>query len=121
MSSEYKAVMQNYLNAFNRSDLEGILSLFSEQARIYSPTQAKPKTPREFYPTLLERSKGTTFTLKTFFSGEEQNSAAMIFDYNKAMPDGSVTVFDCVDICSFDEDNKIAEMKIIFDTKKLGL
>jgi len=116
----YKQAMSRYIDAFNAGDLEAILSLFAEKALVYSPTQAEPKAPRDFYPALLQRSVGTIFTMKTVFSGEKENMAAMLFDYTKAKPDGTIT-FECVDIVTFDAVGKIAEMRIIFDTKKLGL
>jgi len=121
MSVKHRDTMIRYLDAFNDGDLESLLSLFSEQALVYSPTQPEPKAPQDFYPALLERSKGTKFKLKAVFEGEQPNIAAMLFDYNKAMPDGSIVTFDCVDVCLFDENGKIEEMRIIFDTKKLGL
>lgn len=117
----HKKAMQTYIDAFNKGDLEGILSLFSEKAKIYSPTQAEPKAPGDFYPALLERSRGNThFTLKRVFSSEIIGEACMWFDYNKTTDKGTVT-FDCVDICSFDPQGKIDAMRIVFDTKKLGL
>ncbi len=109
-----------YINAFNKADLDAILSLFSETALIYSPTQSAPKTPLDFYSALLPRSKNTNFTAKAIFGGEDGRTAAILFDYKKTTPE-SVIVFDCVDICTFDDDNKIIKMSIIFDTKKLGL
>ncbi len=121
ISAQHKQAMESYINAFNESNLDGVLALFSEQARIYSPTQAEPKTPGDFYPALLERSKGNTkFELKAVFGGENENTACMLFDYHKTMDQGTVT-FDCVDVCSFDESGKIEEMRIIFNPKNLGL
>lgn len=115
----HKAAMTAYVDFFNKADLQGILDLFSDNAVVISPT-AGAKKPSEFYPGLLERSKGTTFKLKMAFAGETPNTAAILFDYNKALPDGGTKTFDCVDIFTFDADGKITEMKIIFDTKNLG-
>lgn len=117
----HKTAMVGYLDAFNAGDLNGILSLFAANAKVYSPTQPEPKNPNDFYPALLERSKGTVFTLKAAFAGEAPNSAAILFDYAKPMPDGSTRHFDCVDVFAFDPSGKIEEMTIIFDTKKLAL
>ncbi|HEY8192242.1 MAG TPA: nuclear transport factor 2 family protein [Alphaproteobacteria bacterium] len=116
---EHKKAMTDYLDAFTRGDLNGVLSLFNENAVVISPT-AGAKKPSEFYPILLERSKGTTFKMKMAFAGETPDTAAILFDYNKALPDGGTKTFDCVDIFTFDAAGKITEMKIIFDTKNLG-
>lgn len=120
MKQAHKTAMLAYLDAFNAGDLDSVLSLFSADARVFSPTQAEPKSPRDFYPPLLERSKGTVFTAKALFAGESPDSAAVLFDYAKPMPDGSVGTFDCVDVFAFDGAGKITEMKIVFDTKKLA-
>ena len=119
MNPSYKKAMNDYLDAFTRGDLNGVLSLFNDNAVVISPT-AGAKSPKDFYPALMERSKGTTFKLKLAFDGETPNTAAILFDYNKALPGGGTKTFDCVDIFKFDADGKIAEMKIIFDTRNLG-
>lgn len=121
MNNTYKNAMTGYIAAFNAGDLDGLLSLFTDAARIYSPTQPEPKTPGDFFPALLQRSKGTVFELKAMFFGDTPQSAAMLFDYKKMMDDGSVKIFDCVDVFHFDEAGKIEDMRIVFDTKKLGL
>ena len=121
MNAQHKKAMTDYLDAFNKGDLATLLALFAADAKIYSPTQDDAKTPGEFYPGLLARSKGTVFTLKSCFAGEKPDEAAVLFDYAKQMPDGSIKHFDCVDIFTFDQNGKIAQMRIIFDTKKLGI
>jgi ketosteroid isomerase-like protein len=119
MNLAHSKAMTDYLDAFTRGDLDGVLSLFGSDAIVSSPT-AGAKKPSEFYPALLERSKGTTFKTRMTFAGETPDTAAILFDYNKALPDGRTQTFDCVDIFTFDAAGKIAEMKIIFDTKNLG-
>ncbi|MCK6418939.1 MAG: nuclear transport factor 2 family protein [Alphaproteobacteria bacterium] len=112
--------MEAYIQAFNNQNLNGILALFNESAQIHSPTQPKPTTPRAFFPGLLERSVGSRFTTPKFFlANDSANVVAMHFNYEKALPDGGIKTFDCVDIFTF-EDGIIADMRIIFDTKNLG-
>ena len=112
---KHKETMLRYLEAVSAGELLGVLSLFTKEARVHSPTQAGPKTPQEFYPALLERSKGVTFEPKSFFAGEQPGMASVVFDYCKPGADA----FDCVDIFSFDAKGKIKELWIIFDTKNL--
>jgi len=114
----HRQAMLDYLEAFTEGDLGVILQLFAPAAKVHSPTQDQPRKPADFYPALLERSKSTVFTPKACFAGEQPGSAAILFDYNKKTADG-VKTFDCVDIFSFDQNGKISEMWIIFDTKKL--
>ena len=95
------------------------MALFSEDATVHSPT-AGVKSARDFFAPLLERSTGTTFSVRDVFSGEDKSKFAVLFDYKKTLPDGKTKIFPCVDIFTFDADGKITELKIIFDTKNLG-
>ena len=112
---KHKEVMLRYLETVTEGELLGVLSLFTKDARVHSPTQGEPKTPQEFYPGLLERSKGVRFEPKSFFAGEQPGMASVVFDYCKP----GAAPFDCVDIFSFDAKGKIKELWIIFDTKNL--
>ena len=116
----HKATMVQYLEAFTSGNLAGILSLFADDALVHSPTQEKPKAPGDFYPTLLEKSKGTIFRPKSYFAGEQPGMASVMFDYRKPMQGGGMHVFSCVDVFSFDAKGKIKELWIVFDTKNLA-
>ena len=113
------ASMQRYLDAFSAGDVSGVLALFADGARVYSPSQTEAKSPQDFFPPVLARSTGTVFAMKATFVGTAPGSAAVHFDYRKPMADGSVRVFDCVDIFTFDSAGKIVDMRILFDTKNL--
>jgi hypothetical protein len=114
--SKHKETMTRYLEAVSSGELTRVLALFAREAVVHSPTQGGPKKPQEFYPALLEKTKGTVFRAKSFFHGEPPGTAAVLFDYCK--PDAPP--FDCVDIFAFDAQGKIKELWIIFDTKKLA-
>ncbi|MEZ0226063.1 MAG: nuclear transport factor 2 family protein [Alphaproteobacteria bacterium] len=115
----HKKAMYRYLDAFSSGDLAGVLELFAEDAVVHSPTQDKPKKPQDFYPALLERTKGAVFAPKHAFAGERHGMAAVLFDYRKPFPGGGMHGFDCVDVFSFDDQDKIKELWIVFDTKNL--
>jgi ketosteroid isomerase-like protein len=115
----YKNVIAAYLDAFCAHSMDGILACFSADAAVHSPTQDAPKTPAAFYPPVLARSQGVKFTIRDFFAGETPEAAAALLSYHKPMPDGSVRVFDCVDIFTFDRAGRIRDLRIVFDTKKL--
>jgi hypothetical protein len=114
--SKHKDIMTRYLEAVTSGELTRVLALFTRDAVVHSPTQSGPKKAQEFYPALLEKTKGTTFRAKSFFAGEPPGTAAVLFDYCK--PDAPA--FDCVDIFAFDAQGKIKELWIIFDTKNLA-
>jgi hypothetical protein len=119
INSSHKAVMLDYLDACTNGDLETVLSFFAPNARVHSPTQDKVLKPEEFYPELMQRAKGTMFKPKAVFAGEQPHLASVFFDYSKPGPDGSLRIFDCVDVFSFDANGKINDLWIVFDTRKL--
>jgi hypothetical protein len=120
INSTHKAVMLDYLDAWSNGDLEGVLSFFSANARIHSPIQDGPKKPQDFYPPVMERSRGSKFKAKAIFAGEQPHLASVFIDYSKLLPDGSLKVFDCVDVFSFDANGKINDLWIVFDSKNLN-
>lgn len=122
IAEQHKKAIAEYLDAFCAGSMESLLSWFSEDALVHSPTQASGSMrPADFYPPVLERSHGVKFTIRAFYAGERPDIAAALLDYRKPMPDGSIRVFDCVDIFTFDSAGKISDLRIVFDTKKLVL
>ena len=122
VAEQHKKTITGYLDAFCAGSMDDLLLHFSADARIHSPTQAGGSMhPADFYPPVLERSHGVKFTIRAFYAGEQPDVVAALLDYRKPMPDGTIRVFDCVDIFTFDSAGKINDLRIVFDTKKLVL
>ena len=119
VSEQHKKTIAAYLDGFCAHSMDRVLACFSKDAVVHSPTQDGPKHPADFYPPVIARSAGVKFDIRAFYAGETPDVTVALLDYCKPMPDGSLRVFDCVDIFTFDKAGKITDLRIVFDTKKL--
>jgi len=119
VTDQQKKAIQGYLDGFCAHSMDGILKWFSKDALVHSPTQDGPKKPADFYPPVIARSAGVKFEVRAFYAGETPDVATALLAYHKPMPDGTLRMFDCVDIFTFDKTGKIRDLRIVFDTKKL--
>lgn len=104
-----------YLDALKEANYDNLIHLFSDDAIVLSPLYGKRKA-HEFYRTLLSDTKQSELIPLTLFLNAKGNAAALHFIYRWTLADGSITTFDCVDIFDFDENYKICQLKIIYDT-----
>ncbi|PWU06162.1 MAG: hypothetical protein C5B43_02230 [Verrucomicrobia bacterium] len=109
-------IVKNYLNHLANGNYQSIINLFAEDALVLSPLYG-PMNPVSFYKELFSDTSKSTTTLKTIFTSASQpNIAAAYFLYDWTKKDGSVVSFECVDVFTFDDDNKITKLSIIYDT-----
>ncbi len=110
-----KEQMQAYLSFLAKANYEKLMSLFTPEAVIISPLYGIQKASI-FYQKLFEDTKESTLTLQDSFVNEDKKTACIHFLYQWKMANGKETYFDCIDIFQFDKDNKIKQLKIIYDT-----
>ena len=65
---------------------------------------------------ILDTSNSQISLKNIFLSTDSPKTAAAHFVYNWILKDGTPAPFECVDIFRFNEDNKIQELTIIYDT-----
>ena len=100
-------------------DIELILQGFASNAMIHSPLYGDIPA-KEFYGKLFNDTRQSDISLLNIFEGKDNNyTAAVHFKYHWILKDGTPTHFECVDVFKFDEEAKIADMTIIYDTSKL--
>lgn len=108
--------LKDYLQELEKSNVNGVVSLFSPQARIYSPLLGWV-SPDPFYRKLAAASGNSKITLLDIFhSATEKRCATAYFRYDWMLKDGSVVSFDCVDVFDFNEEGQIEKLVIIYDT-----
>jgi steroid delta-isomerase len=103
-----KAALQAYLDCYNASDLDGVMSLFAENATFEDPVG----TPilqgvaaiRNFFINAMETP--ATLSLSAPIRGSHGNAAAMAFEANA----GQVTV-RAIEVMTFDDNGKITDLK----------
>lgn len=110
-TKHYTQVADLYLKYLTEKNLEGILSLYAEEATVEDPvgsTVRKGKTVlREFYSGAVEMDLQLTRTGPVRVAG---NEAAFPFQLRMEVG-GRRTVTDIIDVFRFDEEGKIISMR----------
>lgn len=110
-----KQQMQAYLDYLAKADYEKLMSLFSSDAKVISPLYGVQKAS-DFYQKLFEDTNESILVLQDSFINQEKKTASINFVYTWKMANGEETYFDCVDVFQFNDDYKIKQLKIIYDT-----
>ena len=110
-----KEQMQAYLDYLAKADYKQLMSLFSPNAEVISPLYGVQKAS-DFYQQLFEDTNESILVFQDSFVNEEKKTASLNFLYTWKMANGEETYFDCIDVFQFDENHKIKQLKIIYDT-----
>ena len=117
--SDYKAIVESYLQALDNSDLQEILSLFEDDATVVSPFLGK-LSAKSFFPKVIENSAATEITVFDICVGTGDKARVIgYFNYDWTMKDGTHILFDCCDVFEFSGEQKIRSMIIMYDTHPL--
>ncbi len=110
-----KEIAKQYIEHLSKGNAEGIISLFAENGKVSSPIYGK-KGASEFYRTLAEDTLNSELKIIEIFENSDFGKIALHFKYTWTVKSGKIVVFDVIDIIEFDGQNKILELKIIYDT-----
>lgn len=106
-----RAAMQEYVDAFNRADLESLTGLFAEDATVTdpvgSPTKEGKAAIEEFYRGSLKT--GAQLRLAAPITASHAQSAAMAFDVELEL-EGAPTRIRVIDVMTFNEDGRFTSM-----------
>lgn len=114
MASEeqMRAAMQEYINAFNRDDYEGIVSLYADDATVEDPVGSEPKRGRDeidaFYAQAMKT--GARLKLSAPIRASHGNAAAMAFEVSLNYQ-GQDMVIHVIDVMTFNDEGKFTSMK----------
>lgn len=108
-----KNALQSYLDGFNETDAELIISLFADDAKLEDPVGGGKivegiEAISEFYRggvNMVEKLE-----LNTPIRGSHGNSAAMAFTIYMEMG-GKKTQIQAIDVMTFNDEGKIIDMK----------
>lgn len=113
-----KNIIQNYLQALEAGSADEIIKLFANDGIVHSPLYGSMPM-KDFYKDLFSDTRQSTITLLNIFNSlTNERVYAAHFRYEWILVNGSRTNFECVDIFQFNEEGKITEMTIIYDTNK---
>lgn len=119
----YEEVIKKYMLALSKYDLEGLCSLFTPEAKVYSPLLGwiEPRIFFEKMCTLSDIEKSYQIPHNTMISTEGKPTMIKHFTYHWAVKDGRATTFEACDVFEFDENNHITKETILYDTYQLRL
>ena len=121
MAITQQQTIRRYLQGLETGSAAQIIKLFSEDGRVHSPLYG-PQKARDFYKALFQDTLRSEIRLFHIFQEVEKPDVAGVhFQYDWLMRDGSANSFECVDIFHFTEDDKIRELRIIYDTQNTRL
>lgn len=110
--NQMKQALQAYIDAFNRSDADGVIALYAEDATVEDPVgkgvmQGKAKIA-DFYRMSI--ATGARLKLAAPIRASHGNSAAMAFDVELNLPQGHMLI-RVIDVMTFDEAGKFTSMR----------
>ena len=113
-----ETIIRRYLNELSDGNTNGIISLFSDNAKVKSPVYGI-MLATEFYTKLAEDTSSSEIKLLQIYQSitdyEKSDEWAACFNYKWTLLDGILVDFDVVDLFKFNADNLITELRIIYD------
>ena len=114
-----KNIIRQYLDNVESGDAEKVIALFSEDAIIHSPLYGN-QPARHFFTKLFADTNRSIITLLHIYrSVDNEELYSAHFRYDWILKNGAATSFECIDIFRFDQQEKIKELTIIYDTSKI--
>lgn len=113
--SEKSSYVRRYFERLTASDISGIVSLFENDAHVFSPFLGKMRAS-EFFEKLGNASNANKLTVFDVLLGENGDSAAAHFEYDWTLKSGEQFTFQGVDYFQFSENDRFASMSIFYDT-----
>ena len=110
-----REIAEKYIEFLSIGEVEKIVNLFAENGKVNSPIYGE-KQADIFYRELSEDTITSELKLKGIFEDADSDRMALYFEYKWTVKSGKIVQFDVVDIFAFDNENKITELKIIYDT-----
>jgi ketosteroid isomerase-like protein len=110
-----KDIAKNYLKYLESGAVDKVVALFHENGTVESPVYGV-KDAAAFYRELNNDTSNSELQLKGIFEEQDSNAIALYFGYKWTLKHGKIVEFDVVDIITFDTEDKITKLKIIYDT-----
>ncbi|WP_116137285.1 nuclear transport factor 2 family protein [Trinickia diaoshuihuensis] len=108
--------IERYLTLLEKGDTEGIVALFADDAKVYSPFLGW-MAPAPFFEKLREASGQSRIRLIDILVSASGNARAIgYFTYDWGLKDGTHVSFDCCDVFDFSNDGRFSQLTIVYDT-----
>ncbi len=112
---EKTTIAKLYIEYLQAGNLAALNALFSADGVVRSPIYGTMEAAA-FYEALAKDTTESKLTIKGVFEEPSLGNIALYFQYEWTLEHGRQVTFDVVDILTFDSENKITNLKIIYDT-----
>ena len=107
-------IIKKYFESLSNGDYKSLIQLFDSEAIVFSPLYGK-RLAKDFYKELIEDSdENSKVDLITAFV--KGSKGAGHFEYSWILKNKKKSSFEGVDLFEFNEEGKIKQIKIIYDT-----
>lgn len=119
-AAHMEAVVQSYIDCYNRADLAGIVALFADDATVEDPVGSPLKQGHSAIGEFFKA--GIDMGAKLALDGPVRCAADhAAFAFHVTLDwDGKQTRIDVIDIFRFDENGKVSEMRAFFGPDNMG-
>ncbi|MDA8693372.1 hypothetical protein N9L92_04855 [Saprospiraceae bacterium] len=111
-------IIQLYIKELSEGNTQNIIGLFSNDAKVISPVYGTMNA-KDFYTKLSEDTSSSEIKLKQIYQSvsdtKDDSEWAAYFNYKWTLSEGTLVTFDVVDIFTFNPENLITELRIIYD------
>ena len=108
-------IVGHYFERLTASDVEAIVALFADDGSVESPVLGTMPAAA-FFATLDDASERNILTVHRIMSSPDDQFFAAHFTYDWTLTAGGNVTFDGVDLFEFNDDGKLASLKIFYDT-----
>ena len=108
-------IVERYFDRLTASDVEAIVALFADDGTVESPVLGTMPAAA-FFATLDDASERNILSVHRIMSSPDARFFAAHFTYDWTLSAGGNVTFDGVDLFEFDDDGKLASLKIFYDT-----
>lgn len=112
---EKNTIAEQYIAYLQGGNLVALNGLFSPDGIVISPIYGTMHAAT-FYETLAKDTTESKLTIKGVFEEPSTGNIALYFQYDWTLGHGRQVTFDVVDILTFNAQDKITSLKIIYDT-----
>ena len=116
--SHYETIARKYFEAFHAGRLDEVFSYFAENGVVKYGTEPE-KLAKDFFPETKELIAGITFTTHGIYDSEQTNNVIIHFSFTMPTEGGEFSTMEAIDIIEFDENDRIACVKVITNEEKV--
>ncbi|MFC4721727.1 nuclear transport factor 2 family protein [Geojedonia litorea] len=117
MNTNLQNIGKAYLSYLERNETDKIVALFSDDGIVNSPIYGIMPA-KEFFKTLSADTSNSKLKLLGIFVEPNAARIVLYFNYEWTLANQNKVKFDVVDVMTFDADDKIVSLHIIYDTVK---